>query len=516
VSTATIASAIAADDTRDTRPDHAAPAAPATPTRQRRATGSVRRDLLSGLGLFGLKGIEVPVLAALASETPLLLLGNHGSGKSLLLERIAGALGLEWRHYNASLLNFDDLVGYPLPDEHGGLRYVQTPASVWGAEAVFIDEISRARVDIQNRLFPIIHERRVQGLRLERLRFRWAALNPPPVGDADGDYAGSEPLDLALADRFGFHVEVPDWLDFPETVREQVVRAGGVAPDPRAGAELQRVLAEARLRLPLVEAQWGAALARYVRIAAGALQGAGLHWSARRAGLIYRNIVAVHAVREARDASAKAADSAWLAVLHSQPFAAAGLACDARKLLAVHKEAWRLAEARPDDPLGLILAEPDPLRRVRLAVATASLRKSELSGVVTDVLAALGRGGAHALACWLVDAGHLPRLSVVAVDTVGEWYSEATTASLSEQTAPQSPRHKVWLQLKGRLAEIPAADTRLAGALVASFAADRNIDTPTLERVEAGFRRVAAQLAAGEDLTAAGLAAGGTSEGGAR
>ena len=128
-------------------------------------------DLFTRLGLYGLSSIQVPVLASLASETPLLLTGSHGCGKSLLLERIATALGLEWRPYNASLLNFDDLVGYPLPDEHGQLRYVQTPASVWGAEAVFVDEISRARVDIQNRLFPIIHEKRVQGIALA-LRIR--------------------------------------------------------------------------------------------------------------------------------------------------------------------------------------------------------------------------------------------------------------------------------------------------------------------------------------------------------
>ena len=63
---------------------------------------------------------------------------------------------------------------------------MQTPASVWGAQCVFIDEISRARLDVQNRLFPIIHEKRVQGIALEALEHRWAAMNPPMPRDAAG------------------------------------------------------------------------------------------------------------------------------------------------------------------------------------------------------------------------------------------------------------------------------------------------------------------------------------------
>ena len=123
--------------------------------------------------------LEPLVLAALVNRSPLLLIGRHGTGKSYLLTRLAEALTLDCRHYNASLLNYDDLVGYPLPDQNGTLQFVQTPASIWGADAVFLDEISRCRPDLQNKLFPIIHERRVQGILLEKLQYRWAAMNPP-------------------------------------------------------------------------------------------------------------------------------------------------------------------------------------------------------------------------------------------------------------------------------------------------------------------------------------------------
>ena len=89
-------------------------------------------SVLDALGVYGLAEIEPVILAALAGETPLLLIGEHGSGKSLLLERLAEALKLSWRHYNASLLSFDDLVGYPIPDAAGDLQFVKTPAAIWG------------------------------------------------------------------------------------------------------------------------------------------------------------------------------------------------------------------------------------------------------------------------------------------------------------------------------------------------------------------------------------------------
>lgn len=42
---------------------------------------------------------------------------------------------------------------------------------------LIFNEISRCRPDIQNKLFPIIHEGRVPVILLKGLRYRWAALN---------------------------------------------------------------------------------------------------------------------------------------------------------------------------------------------------------------------------------------------------------------------------------------------------------------------------------------------------
>ena len=60
---------------------------------------------------------------------------------------------------------------------------------MWGAESGLIDEISRSKPEQQNRLFSLVHERRVQGIGLPKLCYRWAAMNPCST-DQDGDGAG--------------------------------------------------------------------------------------------------------------------------------------------------------------------------------------------------------------------------------------------------------------------------------------------------------------------------------------
>jgi len=113
--------------------------------------------LTQPLGLEGWVTIEPVLLGALASEDPILLVGPLGSAKSFLMERLATALQLEVRFYNASLINYDDLVGIPMPDEERkGLHYISTPSSIWDTQVVFFDEINRTRPELQNKLFPMI------------------------------------------------------------------------------------------------------------------------------------------------------------------------------------------------------------------------------------------------------------------------------------------------------------------------------------------------------------------------
>ena len=437
-----------------------------------------RPGLIARLGLVGLEALEPVVLASLATGSPLLLIGPHGSAKSLLLERLAEALGLRWRHYNAALVNFDDLVGYPLPDAQGQLRFVETPASIWGAQAVFVDEISRARVDVQNRLFPIIHERRVQGIALPDLQHRWAAMNPP-AGDDEDDaqaYAGSHPLDPALADRFALHASMPDWRSFGEAAQEAVILAHAAGPDPLAGTLWTAAIAQARAQLPMVEAQWAASIARYVRLLASLLAESGAQVSARRAGMLARNLAAIHAARLTGDAQARIDDSAWVATLNSMPFAACAQPLDGARLLACHREAWRMAAACADDPMVRILAERDPVARVRLALTATGLPDGELTTIVTDALAGAADGARHALAEWLFEGDAIGRLSVVAADAVADIYRDvACVQEVIEQLQPNGLRHRIWKTLQQRLGAEPATvrTERRANLVTALFAANR-------------------------------------------
>lgn len=439
-------------------------------------------NLLAGLGVVGMGLVEPVIVGALISGDPLLLIGPHGTGKSYLLERIATALGLEWRHYNASLLNFDDLVGYPMPGANGQLTYVQTPSSIWGAEAVFIDEISRCRVDIQNKLFPVIHERRVQGLPLERLRYRWSAMNPPGSDDDDTPaYLGSEPLDPALADRFAFIVDMPGWDSLTEDEREALVLGSGAPIDGGAAARVEAAIAAGRAHFEQTLSEQSGPLAVYARLAVDLLRAAGIILSGRRAALLLRNIAAVHAARLVHDPDASASDSAYLALTHSLPEPASAIKVDRVKVLACHREAWRLAAVPPSDPVRQLLSEPDPLRRALRAARIPRLRPGEFSTIVADALAALPPGGRHALAATLFESGAAGNLVAAVAEQCARLYAAVCTPqSVVEAVAGRSVRHLTWQAVQSTLAGRAAeeVETPYLTNLLASLFNSRDLAIP--------------------------------------
>mgnify|MGYP001590673458 CR=1 FL=1 len=76
------------------------------------------------LGLQRLERIASIFVSALAIEEPLLLIGPHGTAKSLLLTRVASALGLEFLDHIASLIKFDDIDRFPLPGKVWRLKAI--------------------------------------------------------------------------------------------------------------------------------------------------------------------------------------------------------------------------------------------------------------------------------------------------------------------------------------------------------------------------------------------------------
>lgn len=292
-------------------------------------------SLLRPLGVYGYDPVEPVILASLVTGDPLLLVGAAGTGKTFLLNSLSEAMGLVHRHYNASLVSFDDLVGFPHPLPDGsGIRYLETPATLWGAESVLVDELSRCRPEHQNRFFSLIHERRLQGIPLERLRYRWAAMNPPALDDGTG-YAGCEPLDPALADRFAFVVTVADWKDLPESDRRAVTDPRGDGRVSRDGGNLTRFLEAARARFAAGLAEPDPRVLEYARWVTTALLDARIRFSPRRARQLARNLTGLGAVTglglEAR---------LRLGLRWSLPQRATGEAFEDAAVDAAHQAAW--------------------------------------------------------------------------------------------------------------------------------------------------------------------------------
>lgn len=252
---------------------------------------------LRALGVYGYDEVEPVILAALVSGDPLLLIGRAGTGKTFLLNSLSEALGLEHRHYNASLIAFDDLVGFPWPEPDGkSIRYIETPATVWGAESVLVDEINRCKPEHQNRLFSLIHERRIQGLKLAKLRYRWAAMNPAGGDQNLESYAGCEPLDPALADRFSFLVDVADWEELRDEDRLAVADPRGDGALARDLSGLKECLELGRVAFEKKVAAPDSRLTGYCSRVATILCESGVRISPRRVRQLTRNILAVESV----------------------------------------------------------------------------------------------------------------------------------------------------------------------------------------------------------------------------
>jgi MoxR-like ATPase len=363
---------------------------------------------LQDLGVYGFDRYEVIILAALVSEDPMLLIGRSGTGKTFLLNSLSEALGLEHRHYNASLISFDDLVGFPYPDnENSSVRFLETPATVWGAESVLIDEISRCKPEHQNRLFSLVHERRIQGIALKKLRFRWAAMNPAATDQSDLEsYTGSEPLDPALADRFALFVNAVDWDDLNEAERNAVTSPAGEGKLAAMNERLKTHIAQCRARFVIQLECCPQGVLDYVTTAVTALNGAKVRISPRRARLMSRSLLAATVLQGAFQQK-----TARLVLECSMPQSTWGNAVAKNVLDAAHRIAWDTSSKSQLRWINLMFAEARLDRK--LAVLLQHCKSpDEGTQAVAQVLACENKDRAAAFAFALYPAAAMGKLPV--------------------------------------------------------------------------------------------------------
>jgi hypothetical protein len=174
------------------------------------------------LGIFGWGEIEPVILSAIIADKSILFIGDHGANKTEACEVISRAIlgdSIKFRHYEVPHLNFDDLLGYTNPKKlaSGKLEFVETPISIWGAQAALFDEINKVNPFVQGKLHEIIRTKKIMGLETE-LQICFSAVNPPVK------YQTSF-MDLPLASRFCM-VQVPSFTEFEDKIQSQILNKG--------------------------------------------------------------------------------------------------------------------------------------------------------------------------------------------------------------------------------------------------------------------------------------------------
>lgn len=165
-------------------------------------------NVLTSLGLHGWGiGREGVLVAAIAANIPIMLIGKHGTSKTTAGKALAVALlGPDVR-----------FAAYPCPEigrstlqgrtdlaklREGEEAFIKGDYTVWDKQVVLLDEPNRAPTYIQNMLMEFVRTRKLAGQPTEA-RLVMSAMNPPEA-DATTSY-----LSPAMASRY-VYVKAPD------------------------------------------------------------------------------------------------------------------------------------------------------------------------------------------------------------------------------------------------------------------------------------------------------------------
>lgn len=303
--------------------------------------------ILHKLGIYGLEKEEPFIIASLITKDPLLLIGEAGSAKTLLAQRLADALSLKFHAYDASKALFEDILGFPNPAKlgEGYLDYVSTPISLWDKEFILIDEISRANPAMQSKWLEVIRSRRIMGKKLDNLKYIFAAMNPP-------GYLGAIPLDIALAGRFAFVIKVPSITEMDKENALKIIShlseddaPGFPAPHfqikEEVKNELKELLSQISSVLPEIIKEHSEFVEEYLVNLMNELKGKELFIDGRRLGMIRRNILTVMGVYKIYDIQSELQSLIEDTVKRSLPYIATGTEVERGLITAICLNAYR-------------------------------------------------------------------------------------------------------------------------------------------------------------------------------
>jgi len=98
---------------------------------------------LEKIGIYGWsEKDENLILTSILTGDPLLIIGNHGSAKTHLANKLAQSFNFKFLAYDASKAMFEDVLGYPNIEKlkEGCVEYIPSPVTIWDKDMVLIDE----------------------------------------------------------------------------------------------------------------------------------------------------------------------------------------------------------------------------------------------------------------------------------------------------------------------------------------------------------------------------------------
>ncbi len=161
--------------------------------------------------LAGWEHLEAVVLATVATGQNPLILGKHGAGKSSLVRFLNDALNtdgkMRFRRYSMDKENVTSMIGIPNVEDlkAGKMTFAKHERSIFNADVILLDEITRAPKESQNLVLEILEEKTCFGM---PLGYKYA------IGTAnDETYQGAFKMDAALLDRFFVVIPSPTTCD---------------------------------------------------------------------------------------------------------------------------------------------------------------------------------------------------------------------------------------------------------------------------------------------------------------